>query len=90
MGDIMKVLNKPIDIIACHDAQGKITPIKFKIQEDGEVRTIKINRVIDIVPEKFLGKLVLRFICVSVIDNIEKRYELQFHPDTCNWILYKM
>ena len=77
-------------MISCHYADGTIKPLKFKIQDEDAIKTIKIDRVIDTVKERALGKYLLRFVCLSIIDGIEKRYELRFFPDTIQWSLYKM
>jgi len=87
---VMKILNKPIDMISYHTATGEVKPIKFKLQEANEVQTVKIDYIIDQVRERYLGKPLIRYICVSVIDGISKRYELLFYPETIQWVLYKL
>ena len=86
----MKILNQPIDMIACHDVNGKILPIKFQVTDNEEACTIKIGRVVNQETVKILGKIVLCFTCVSVINGIQKRYELRFHPETIQWVIYTM
>lgn len=90
MGDNMKVRNLPVDMIAYHTAKGEPTPIKFQVIDGHEVCTIKVNKVLDRVKEKALGKNILRFSCVSIINGIEKRYELRLFQETVQWVLYKM
>lgn len=49
-----------------------------------------ILNIIDWTREKFLGREVIRFNCVSTMNGAEKRYELVFYPDVTRWQLYKI
>lgn len=86
----MKVLNKPVDMIAYHSAEGVPTPVKFKIKDRDEAVTVKVDRVVTYVQIKLGGQKIICYTCESVIDGIEKRYELRFYPDTVQWVVYKM
>lgn len=90
IGEIMGILNRPIEMIAFHTAAGKVTPMRFRIMDGDDVSVVKVDRIINRTKEKSLGKDLVRFTCASVINGIEKRYELVFHQDTVRWVLYKM
>lgn len=85
----MKLINKPVEMIAYHTKDGIPTPVKFKILEDDTV-IIKVGRIIESHQKKLNSKKMLVFICESIIDDIEKRYELRMDSDTLRWTLYKM
>ena len=48
----MKVVSKKIDMIACFKKDGKINPIKFRIEEDNKYQVIKIGKIISTDLEK--------------------------------------
>lgn len=84
----MKVVAKPIQMIAWFNKDGSINPIRFKIEEDGE-KVIKVDRVIKAERERLAGNIMEKFTCYSVIDGIEKLYEIKYDSNTYKWILFK-
>ena len=87
----MKVLMKPIKIIAWFDENGKPNPVRFNISlPDESSVTIRIDRVIKKHEEKLAGNRMLVFTCQSVINNIEKMYEIKYELSSCKWYLYKI
>ena len=87
----MKVVAKPIEMIAWTDEKGNINPIRFKIaKEDGSNSVVKVDKVITIDKEKLAGNLMLVFKCQSVVNGADKLYELKYELSTCKWILFKI
>lgn len=87
----MKVIAKPIEVVAWFDLSGKINPVRFKItNEDESNSVIKIDRIICIDKEKLAGNNMLVFKCQSIIDGVERIYELKYELSTCRWILFKI
>ena len=87
----MKVVAKPIEVIAMTDTKGNITPLRLRIaQEDESVQVIKIDKIIDRTHEKHAGNAMLVYTCQSLIGNFEKRYELKYEIGTCRWVLFKI
>lgn len=84
----MKVVAKPIQMIAWFNKDGSINPIRFKIEEDVE-KVIKIDRVLKTEKERLSGNIMEKFICSSIIDGIEKLYEIKYDSSTYKWILFK-
>ncbi|HHW30799.1 MAG TPA: hypothetical protein GXX20_03860 [Clostridiaceae bacterium] len=86
----MKVLMKPIKMIAWFEEDGKITPVRYQlINEDGK-KTININRIFYQDEEKLAGNRMYIYKCQSIINGVEKVYELKYEVNTCKWFLYKM
>jgi hypothetical protein len=87
----MRVVAKPIDVLAKFNKEGIPTPIKFKIigEDEAEV-TIKVERVITRELEKLAGNKMFVFRCQSVINGGEKIYELKYGLETCKWMLFKI
>lgn len=77
-GNIMKIVAKPIDMVAWFDAKGVAHPIKFRMMgAEGNV-VIKVDRIITREFEKLAGSSMLVYKCQSVINGVEKVYELKF------------
>jgi hypothetical protein len=92
VGDIiMKVVAKPIEVVSYTDDKGDIRPLRFRIQnEDQTTKVIKIDKVITKETEKLAGNYMLVFKCQSLIDNIQRLFEIKYELQTCKWILFKI
>jgi hypothetical protein len=86
----MKVVCKPIDVIAWFEKDGKIHPIKFRIREDDFNQVIVIQKIRVVKTEKLAGNLMYVFECESEINGIIKIYEIKYEMATCKWILFKI
>ncbi len=86
----MKTLMKPIDMIAWFTKEGVPHPIKYRLEQDSSMVTVKVDRVVTVDKERLAGNQMLIFKCQSVIDGVEKLYELKFELATCKWFLYKI
>ena len=82
----MKVLMKPIEMIAWFDLAGIPRPIRFRV--DGEVHTV--HQVSNITEEKLAGNRMKIYRCQSAISGQLKPYKLKFELQTCKWFLFKM
>jgi hypothetical protein len=85
----MKIINKPISVIAYHTKDGAITPMRFQMGDDEKV-TVKVDRVLTKSKGKTVGRTYLTFICESIVDGVKRDYELWYWQDTQLWVLYKM
>ena len=85
----MKVVAKDIEMI-CHFSKQGITPLKFKMQEVDNYKVIKVDKVISKSSEKLCGNIALIFDCQSVIDGVEKLYQLKYIVSDMKWILFKI
>lgn len=87
----MKVVAKPIDMLAWFDKGGVPRPIRFRVTDENKCNNvIKIDRVITMDKEKLAGNEMLVYRCESSIDGIEKVYELKFEIKSCKWMLFKI
>jgi len=86
----MKIVAKPIEVVAWFDEKGNVHLVRFKLKNEDESNTvIKVDRVICVDKEKLAGNNMLIYNCQSVINGIEKVYELKYELNTCKWILFK-
>lgn len=87
----MKLIAKPIEMVAWFTQDGKIHPVRFRVLTDKEVwQTIKVNQIISVDHEKKAGNPVILYKCQSVIGGVCKIYELRYERNTCSWTLYKI
>lgn len=86
----MKVVAKKIEMIAYFKQDGKINPIRFRIEEEDKSEVIKISKIMDIQLEKLCGNKMWVFTCIAVIEGIEKIFELKYDVENCSWVLYKI
>lgn len=86
----MKVICKPIDMVAWFEKDGKVHPIRFRLKEDSENRVIAIERVRCVKLEKLVGNPMYVFECESHFDNVLKIFEIKYEIETCKWLLYKI
>ncbi|WP_304509076.1 hypothetical protein [Anaerotignum sp.] len=86
----MKLLNKNIDMISWTSKDGAVTPVRFRLEEKGETIVIKVDHIIQTEKNKFGGSPTLSFLCSSIMDGMEKIYELTCNCDSQKWLLRKM
>lgn len=85
----MKVVAKPIQMIAWFNKDGSINPIKFKVEEDGD-KVIKVDKILKAEQERLAGCIMEKFTCSSCINGVEKIFELKYDSKSYKWILFKI
>jgi hypothetical protein len=86
----LKIIAKDIEMIAYFKKNGNMEPLRFRIEEDNKYKVIKIDRILEQKCERFCGNKMLVFTCISLINGIEKIFEIKYDIENCNWILYKI
>ncbi len=87
----MKIVGDEIDVIVKFKKANKPVPLKFSIQEAGEMpRIIKVEKVLYTSEEKLAGIRSYVYRCQSTIDGEEKLFELKYYIQDCRWVLYKI
>lgn len=82
---------KPIKMIAWFDEEGIPTPVRYNMTMNDESSvTVRVDRVIQKREEKLAGNRMLVFTCQSIIDDMEKIYEIKYELNSCKWYLFKM
>jgi len=78
----MKILNEPIKVMAIFNTDGKIEPIKFRLDD----KVIKIEKIMKTYEEKVVGNNRLVFVCIH---NGKDVFELKYELDSKTWYLFK-
>lgn len=87
----MKILAKPISVIAKFFEDGSIIPVKFRIVDSNEsIIEIKVEKILTIEDTKYGGVKSRIFNCQSEINGAMKRYELKYKANDYKWELFKM
>lgn len=82
----MKVLMKPIEMIAWFTQEGVPKPIRYRL--DGNV--IKVEKVTSKSEEKLAGNRMIVYRCQSVINGELRLFELKYELQTGKWYLFRM
>ena len=83
----MKVVSKPIDVIAYGNKDGIIEPIRIRLDDN---KVIKIERILAREMEMLCGNYMEKFTCISTINKLEKIFEIKYELKTHKWILFKI
>jgi len=78
----MKILNKPIKMMAVFNSDGNIQPIKFRLDD----KVVIVEKTLKIYEEKIVGNKRIVFVCMH---NEKDIYELKFEIDSKIWYLFK-
>lgn len=71
----MKIINKPIKVMATFYTDGKIEPIKFRMDD----KVVKIDKVMKTYEENIVGNNRLVFVCLQ---NEKDVYEIKYELDS--------
>jgi len=85
----LKVISKPIEVIAHCPLKGVPQPIKFKIQNKDEQVVMKIGRIIEISEERLAGNKMYVYRCEITYNDRHRLIELKYELNTCLWYLFK-
>ena len=85
----MKLLNKQIDMISWTSKEGVVTPVRFRMEEDGKSIVIRIGRILQTKKNMFGGTPTLSFRCASEICGQERIYEVTYNSGSQKWLLKK-
>jgi len=78
----MKILNQPIKVMAIFHPDGKIQPIRFRLDEEA----ITVEKIIKSYEEKLVGNKRVVFVCLH---NGKDMYELKYEIGSNIWFLFK-
>lgn len=78
----MKILNKPIKVMAIFYTDGKFEPVKFRLEE----KVVRVDRVVKSYEEHIVGNIRIVFVCIQ---NEKDIYELKYEPESNIWYLFK-
>lgn len=87
----MKIVARPIEMVAWFTIEGIPNPVRFRIKnDDGEMDVVKIEKIVFKEREKIAGNEMINYRCQSTISGQTKTLEIKYELSTCKWILFKI
>lgn len=90
----MKIVARPIKtmVVFEYDDKDKYPqPYKFKMKDEkGDEILVVVDKCMYAYKSKVGGVESIIYECQSIIDDVEKRYELKYIIPKCTWQLYKI
>lgn len=85
----MKIISKRIEVITTHDKEGKVIPIRFRINIDGELKAYNVKVKVQ---ESFIieKENVLSYKCEIQDEGYKKECVIRFYKSNSYWTLYQM
>ena len=86
----MKIVAKPIKMIAVFDEKGFPNPLRFRVEENGSWQTVNVDNIVSIEQIRPAGMEAIVFVCQSEIVGSLKQYEVIYRIKPHQWELYKI
>jgi len=86
----MRIVAKPIKMIAVFDEKGIPTPLRFQVMKNGGWIPVKVDQVFSTETIRPSGMEALVYNCQSEIKGALKQYEIVFRIKPHKWELYKV
>jgi hypothetical protein len=88
----MQLINRPIEVITHTDMEGKMTPAKFRVEdEDGALHVFRIERVITQEKQRQTGGVMsIKYVCQVLMNGQMKTCELRYWIDKTIWKLERI
>jgi hypothetical protein len=87
----LKILARPIEVLAHTDIKGNMSPLRFKAKtKDNENLVISIDKIESQELEKMAGNMMMLYKCKGVVGDKQRDFELKFEIKNCRWMLWKI
>ena len=86
----MKIIAKPIQVIACFFPGKDPIPYKFKIEEEQERIEVRVEKILLVEEQMLAGIESIVYTCQSQMHNRNTRFDLKYIKQDCQWELYRM
>lgn len=79
----------PVQMISCTDTDGKITPLRFRFQDNnGELVTVTVKDVIS--DEQAKSRVGANFTCSAIVGGVEEKFKLWYNYFAHEWRLSQL
>ncbi|EHQ91248.1 hypothetical protein [Desulfosporosinus youngiae] len=86
----MKVLMKPVEMVARFSQDGTPRPVKYRVTLKDEPVVIQVDKVLFRTEETLAGNRRILYRCQSEINGVLRLFELKYELSTCRWFLFKL
>ena len=82
---------RPIEMIAWFNEDNYPIPLRYRFRSEDKTNiVIKVDRILFREEEKLAGNRMILYRCESIINGVQRIFELKYEISTCKWYLYKM
>lgn len=87
----MKIVARPIDVVASFCTGKKPVPRKFRFYgPQGERDEVRVDKILQIEESRIAGIEAIVYTCQSAFLGEERLYQLKYIVARCSWELYKV
>jgi hypothetical protein len=87
----MKIIAKPIEMIAHTNEKGEIRPYRFRVKlDEAPEQVINVDKIIFKQVEKLAGNQMILYKCQRMDGDDVRYFDLKYELSTCRWILFRM
>jgi len=84
----MGEVNTPIDVISICSADGKIRPLRFRLERENRERLrVNIDKILSTRRVPYVGVEADIFLCRAMVDGAEQIFELKYAIRSHCWFL---
>lgn len=84
-------MNLPIEVISVFSADGAVTPLRFRLEDEAHcLQTVAITHILCVKPIQYAGVDAIQYLCKSKVEGREKLYELRYMVRTHRWCLFRV
>lgn len=84
-------MNLQIEVISVFAADGTITPLRFRMEDEARcLQTVIISQVVCATPIQYAGIDAIQYLCKAHTDDRERLFELRFTVRTHRWTLFRV
>ena len=86
----MNCENLPVQVIVHCGAEGELTPLRFRYEDDKhQLHTVHVEQITDSRRASFVGIETMHYLCKARVDGKEHLYELKYTVQTHKWVLFR-
>ena len=80
----------PVDVIAAYSADGKIRPLRLRMEDEAnQLLRIDIDKIVSIHHIQYVGIEAQVFLCSAVVEGKKWLFELKYTIRTHTWCLHR-
>lgn len=83
--------NLPIQVLSFCGTDGRLQPIRFRLEdEEHQMQTVSIREIVSVNEVQYVGIEALVFLCKATLGGRERLLELRYTIRTHRWVLRRL
>lgn len=84
-------MNRQIEVISVCSADGAITPLRFRMEDEAHcLQTVAIMQIVCVKPIQYAGVDAIQYLCKAVLEERERLFELRYTVRSHRWTLFRV